>query len=316
LADARVTDFFDPDSGSVLGRVELKGIARVTCILYSGEGLMHNQKTELTGVPRTALMTTRARVEEHQRPDAIFRDPKVLEWWQSLTWDKALDIFYTPMAQLTWAVRANLFDQITQQHLTRHENAVVIELGAGLSTRYHRIGQGCYRWIDLDLPDITTLRRQLDTETEQHRFLDRSALDFGWMDEIPDCPLEKLLIIAEGLLMYFEVTQIQALIHQLRQKFPGATLVFDAFGSSPKSKGAKQLARLGAPLRWFIKNEWNVAAMGLNVVQVRSLTQENCRYPHRIGIYRWIPWVSKLPPIRNAALVLETTLKPLQNEDK
>lgn len=267
---------------------------------------------ELSGVPRTALMTTRARVDEHNRPDAIFRDPKIVDWWRLLTWDPDLDSFYTPLAQLAWAVRANLFDQITQKHLTNHENAVVIELGAGLSTRYYRVGQGCYQWLDLDLPDITTLRSQLDAETEQHQVLSRSALDFSWMDKVPDCSSEKLLIIAEGLLMYFEDAQVQSLVYHLRQRFPGATLAFDVFGSSPKSKGAKQLAQLGAPLKWFIKSEQDVEALGLKLVQVRSLIQENCRYPHRIGMYRWIPWISKLPPIRNASLVCETVVNPME----
>ena len=108
--------------------------------------------------------------------------------------------------------------------------------------------------------------------------------------------------------MYFEPDQVRALVDRLRQQFPEATLVFDTLGSSPQSKGAKQLAQLGAPLKWFIKNERDVEAMGLSLVQVRSLIQENCRYPHRIGVYRWIPWISKLPPIRNAGLILETTL--------
>lgn len=37
-------------------------------------------KTKLTGVPRTMLMTTRARVDEHQcEIGALFRDPKVFE---------------------------------------------------------------------------------------------------------------------------------------------------------------------------------------------------------------------------------------------
>lgn len=124
--------------------------------------MLDRLKTQLTGVPRTMLMTTRARVEEHQRSDAIFRDPKAMKWWQFLKWDAELDHFYNRLAQLTWAVRANLFDQIARQFLASHEGAIAIELGAGLSTRYHRIGQNYRYWLELDLPEITSLRRQLD----------------------------------------------------------------------------------------------------------------------------------------------------------
>ena len=263
---------------------------------------------QLTGVPRTMLMTTRARVDEHQRPDSIFRDPVVAEWWRSLTWDPELDRFYSAIAQLSWAVRAHLFDQITQRHLAKHPTAIVIELGAGLSTRYHRIGQGCQTWIDLDLPEVTRLRQQLDTATEHHRFLSKSVMDFSWMDELPASNPEHLLVIAEGLLMYFEPHQVQTLIQQLQQRFTGATLAFDVVGGTTQNKGAKYLAQLNAPLKWFVKNEQEIAAMGLPLVTVQSLIQENCRYPDRIGVYRWVPWLSKLPPIRNASLILETTL--------
>ncbi len=116
---------------------------------------------------------------------------------------------------------------------------------------------------------------------------------------------ESRLIIAEGLLMYFEQAQGQALIHQLKQRFPGATLAFDVVGGVTKGNGAKQLARMGAPLQWLINTEADVAAMGLRLVEVRSLLQENCRYRDRIGLFRWVPWLSQLPPLRNAGLVIE-----------
>lgn len=272
--------------------------------------MLEQTQLRLTGVPRTMLMTTRARVEEHHRTDGIFRDPIVAGWWQSLQWDTDLDYFYIPIAQLTWAVRAHRFDQIAQRHAAEHEGAIAIELGAGLSTRYYRVGQGYRYWLELDLPVITSLRRQLDTETDSHRFLAQSALDFSWMDEISGDPRD-LLIVAEGLLMYFEPAQVQNLVDQLRCRLPGATLVFDALGSLSQGTGAQQFAQLGAPLKWFVEDEQTVAAMGLSLVSVQSLIQENCQYPSRLGCFCWIAWLSQLPPIRNAGLILETTIKPL-----
>ena len=152
------------------------------------------------------------------------------------------------------------------------------------------------------------MRRQLDTESENHRFLSYSALDFNWIDDIPECSPESVLLIAEGLLMYFEPEEVREFCDRLKQLFPGSTLVFDAVGFSPNSKGAKQLASLGAPLKWFIKNEQDIEALGLSLVQVKSLVQENCQYRDRIGIYRWFPWISKLPVIRNASLIVETKI--------
>ncbi|MGF1568048.1 MAG: class I SAM-dependent methyltransferase [Nodosilinea sp.] len=189
-----------------------------------------------------------------------------------------------------------------------YADATVVELGAGLSTRYYRVGQSCRHWIELDLPEVTELRCYFDRESDRHRFVSASALDPSWMEAVPDGLPDSRLIIAEGLLMYFEKAQVQTLIDQLKQRFPGVTLAFDAVGGVTHAKGAKQLAELGAPLKWFIQTEADAAAMGLKLVEVRSLLQENCRYRDRIGPFRWVPWLSQLPPLRNAGLVIEARL--------
>jgi len=272
---------------------------------------MNQLTTQLTGVPRTMLMTTWARVEEHQRPDAIFRDPQAAKWWQSLAWDRELDSYYTWQARLAWVVRANQLDLVAKRHLDKYPDAVVVELGSGLSTRFYRVGQDCSCWIELDLPEVTELRRQLDTETAQHRFLSYSALDFSWMDEIPPQSPQSILFIAEGLLMYFTASQVQQLIAQMRQRFPGGSLTFDVVGGMTKGKEAKKLAQLGAPLQWFVDCDRDVTNLGLTVLQVSPLLQLFKMHPERLGYWSWFGWLTKLPALRNASLILETQLQPL-----
>jgi O-methyltransferase involved in polyketide biosynthesis len=267
--------------------------------------------TTLTGVPRTMLLTTRARVEEHAKPDRLFQDPLAVDWWQSIQWDAELDRFYDPIVQFSGAHRAQLFDQIVQQHLRVHPDGVVVELGAGLSTRFHRVGQACRCWVDLDLPEVTTLKERLNAGSEWHRFIAQSALEFSWLDQLPPVAPQQLLVIAEGLLMYFTPVQVMSLVAQLRQYYPGATLAFDVLGGLSKGRTAKILATLGAPLQWFVKNERDVEAMGLKLVQTTSLVQANFKYPRRIGLYRWVPWLCALPMVRNANLILTTTVLPL-----
>jgi O-methyltransferase involved in polyketide biosynthesis len=256
------------------------------------------------------LLTTRARVEEHPRPDGLLRDPLVVEWWKSMKWDAELDQFYDAITAFSWAHRAKLFDDITQQHLQTYPDAVVVELGSGFSTRYSRVGQACRCWIDLDLPQVTALKDRLNTGSERHGLIGQSALEFSWLDQLPPVEPQQLLIIAEGLLMYFTPAQVLTLIQQLRQRYPGATFAFDVVGGLSKGKTAKILASLGAPLQWFVKNERDVEAMGLKLVQTTSLVQANFKYPQRIGFYRWVPWLLALPSVRNASLILTTAVLP------
>jgi len=261
---------------------------------------------ELSGVPRTMLMTLRGRADEQARATPLFQDELAVKWRKSLPWDDQLEAFYNQFAQIAWAIRAYQFDLVANKHVASVQNPLVVELGAGLSTRYHRVRQEQLHWIELDLPEVTNLRRQLDIETGRHQFISSSVMDFSWMDALPSRSPESILFIAEGLLMYFEANQVQQLINQMRQRFPGATLVMDVVGQLTKKTGNK-LAQLGAPLQWYVKGEREVAQMGLSLVNVWSLYQ---LHPERWSfLLRSLSWI---PYIRNGCLILETKLEPFE----
>lgn len=259
---------------------------------------------ELTGLSRTMLLTLRGRVEEQARPVPLFQDELAVEWLKFLPWDDQLERFYNQFSQIAWAVRAYQFDVVANKHISSVQNPLVVELGAGLSTRYHRVRQKQLHWIELDLPEVTNLRRQLDIETERHQFISSSVMDFGWMDALPSRPPESILFIAEGLLMYFEANQVQHLVNQMRQRFPRATLLMDLVGELSKPI-ANQMAQQGWSLQWYVKGEREAAEMGLLLVNVWSLYQL-CpeRWPFLLRSQSWIP------DIRNGCLILETKLEP------
>ncbi|MUG91817.1 class I SAM-dependent methyltransferase [Scytonema sp. UIC 10036] len=264
--------------------------------------------TELTGVPSTMLLTLRGRADEQLHPHPLFQDPLAVEWSKLLPWDNGLEAIYSKskLNQISFAVRAYHHDQIASRHIANHSNPVVVELGAGLSTRFHRIGEKSYRWLELDLPVVTELRHKLDTQTQQHQFISASVMDFDWMSAVPDVAPENILFIAEGLLPYFKVNEVQHLVSQMRSRFSGASLVLDILGNYAKV-GSKVFSQIGASHQWYVKNEQEVTAMGLHLVNVWSLYQ---LYPER-----W-PWLvrlvlkllTQLSYFRNAYLILETKL--------
>ncbi|MCC3433984.1 MAG: class I SAM-dependent methyltransferase [Oscillatoriales cyanobacterium] len=266
---------------------------------------MSESNVQLSGVPRTMVLTLRGRADEHDRPDGLFQDDRAAAWIKSLPWDKELEEFYNPVSQIAWAVRAKLFDEVAERHIANFRYPLIVELGAGLSSRYHRVGKDRSIWIDLDLPVVTEIRQQLDTETNEHQFIRSSVMDFNWMDALPKREPESILFIAEGLLMYFEINELQQLINEMRRKFPGATLVMDVVGNSSKKTGSK-LAQLGAPIKWYARDERDVEALGLSLVNVRSFFRSYPeRWPLMVRLLSWIPY------IRNGCLVVETKLNPL-----
>ena len=261
---------------------------------------------QLTGIPRTLIFTLRGRADEHQRADRLFCDPKAAKWMQQVNWDADLEDWYNWSYQAGIAIRTKLIDDFVASHITTHPNALVIELGSGLSSRYYRVASKNTTWIELDLPQVIQLRKQLDVETKEHQFLAGSILETAWMARIPKVTSENILFIAEGLFFYFEDIEVKHVFQELRKKFPGSSLVLDVATFQARNKKAlEKVSRLGAPMKWFIKNNQELTAMGLAPIDILPMIQA---YPKR---WRHFRWLSLIPGIRNANSVVKGRLTPL-----
>ncbi len=260
---------------------------------------------QLTGVSKTLVFTLRVRAEEHARPDALFHDEQAVRWLVELPRDEALERTYSRFFQTGIALRTYRFDEMTRRFIASHPRPVVVELAAGLSSRYYRVGEGKARWVELDLPEVIAVRRQLDRESDEHRFVAASVLDPAWMDHVPATAPENLLLLTEGLLMYLDRAEVERLARQLRGRFPGATWAFDVLGHLFSRRIADRFAAAGAPLKWSVDNERDVEPFGLRVVGVWPNFTFSAR---RWGWRRWLSW---LPSVRNSQLFLETILQPL-----
>jgi O-methyltransferase involved in polyketide biosynthesis len=87
------------------------------------------------------------------------------------------------------------------------------------------------------------------------------------------------LFLAEGLFMYFQEAQVKSLVLTMKEYFPGAELVFDAY--SPFLRWAHNLRvarkRIGAPLHWALRHardleQWSNASptgAGIRLLEAR-----------------------------------------------
>ena len=118
---------------------------------------------------------------------------------------------------------------MARKFLEKHPNAVVVHIGCGLDTRYQRLEDMQIEWYDLDLPEVIALRKRLGLADQgRYHTLGTSVFDFGWIDRIGLAPSTPLLLIAEGVFMYFEESQIRTLVLKLREKFRNLDLICDA----------------------------------------------------------------------------------------
>ncbi|QKT06040.1 class I SAM-dependent methyltransferase [Gordonia sp. X0973] len=179
----------------------------------------------LRGVSATTLWTLRNRAEEAKRPAPIIDDPLAVELYETIDYD--YEKFGKPSQ--SHALRALAADAAARDHLARHPGASVVNLGEGLQTSFWRVADPKVAWISVDLAPVMEVRRELLPREEQIVECPTSALDRAWFDEVPDD--QPVLIIAEGLFMYFEPDEVWALLTDLAARFPGGSLFFDSIPS-------------------------------------------------------------------------------------
>ena len=127
--------------------------------------------------------------------------------------------------QIAFAVRTRLVDDIVAGFLAKNPTGSIVNLGAGLDSRYYRLNNQLAKWFDIDLPTVEPLWLEVFDATDSHKFLPFSVLDSGWMEEIKSVGEIPILFIAEGLLIHLSETQVMSLLHEIYANFPSCELV-------------------------------------------------------------------------------------------
>ena len=229
--------------------------------------MSESKSQTLSGVAETLLVTLYIRAMESQRPDALIKDERA----EALVRQMDQDFLQSKLAkiedysQVATILRSRDFDRHAQDFLARHPEAVVVHIGCGLDTRFERVGNDQVEWYDLDLPDVIELRRKLiGGEGERYHLLACSVLDSAWLDTVSAHRQRPFLFLAEGVLMYLEEAQVKSLVLTLKEHFPGAELVFDAF--SPFFSWANNLrvtlTKIGARSYWALKRSKDLKRWG------------------------------------------------------
>lgn len=125
-------------------------------------------------------------------------------------------------------VRARVFDDHVGAFLAAHPGGTVVELGAGLHTRFGRLDNGRARWFGLEPPAGAALRRRAFDEHEHERrtMLVGSVLDTDWLDAVAQLP-GPYCFVAEAVLLDLDAAEAERALRVISRRFPGAWLVMD-----------------------------------------------------------------------------------------
>ena len=197
-----------------------------------------------------------------------------------------------------WRTRA--IQQAARAFFADHPQAMGANLGCGLSHYFQWLDTGANRWLDADLPEVMALRAPLlPPNGPRVRHAEVDITRPGWwrrlglphVDEGPGA--QPVLIVCEGVLMYLEPAQVQAVLGEFaRCAPPGSRMVLDVLtrwavgraGSHPS------VGPTGAEFRWGAQRMAELADAHPRLVLLREQSaSEGYGWPARALETLWMP---------------------------
>jgi len=194
---------------------------------------------------------------ESQRPDAIIRDPMACRLVESIDYDFA-KYGKSNRSQVGTAIRVRCFDNAVSRFVETRSDPVVVQIGAGLDTRYHRVFKGKGMFYELDLPEVIDARRRLLPESESNPCIACSLFETSWMDRITDAhPGASFILVAEGVFMYFKEEELKPVFGEIGRRFPQGELHFDVSSGWAVRNGGKHdtVSKSRASFNWGLDDD-------------------------------------------------------------
>jgi O-methyltransferase involved in polyketide biosynthesis len=255
--------------------------------------------SNLLPISETLFIPLAARAAETVRDNPIISDIKSAEIIKTMNLDNKITDG-GPVSTQGILARTKVIDDEVGRILFRNANAVVLNLGAGLDTRIIRMDNGLLKWYDLDLPEVIRFRSQFFDENERIRFISKSVLDATWMDEINISEDSAVIIIAEGLLMYFTEEEVSKILAFLSKRFPKAHMFFDVVHSYFINK------KISSTFLWGIDRARDIEKLHSNVKLLQAWSTGDLLKDRQPLILRLLNF---LPATKNRSQILHIQFK-------
>ncbi|UMT75759.1 class I SAM-dependent methyltransferase [Staphylococcus roterodami] len=178
----------------------------------------------LVGIPESMLIPLAARSMENNNLKPIITDEISKKIFNSVNYPLE-NISHSSTTQTGICIRTFILDNIVKSFITQSINPLIINIGCGLDTRYKRLHLDMRKisWIDIDVPEAIEIRKHFFDETDDYKMIAKSMLDFEWISMVQKETLydesQEILVIFEGVLMYFDATVIKELLERISRSF-------------------------------------------------------------------------------------------------
>ena len=252
-------------------------------------------KSRLEGVSETLLIPLWARATETKGPQPIVRDEYAVDLVEKIDYDFS-KFERARMSQVGVSIRTMLLDYATKAFINVHPDCAIVNIGAGLDTRYFRVDNGRIRWYDLDLPEPIRIRKNFFDESSRYKMIAKSVFDFSWQEDVETANLP-VLFIAEGVFVYFEEAEVKHLMSRLAADFSGAEMLFEMMTPTLVKMQSKHdsVSKTDAVFKWGIKSGRETEAFHPDI---RFIEEWNYFDFHK-DRWKWMRWPAMIPAIKN-----------------
>ncbi len=190
----------------------------------------------LSAVSRTAILTLLGHVVASEKENIVFNDPMAvlcLERLMSIATPEERKwiirqkrLIATPDAR-AMARRVETFDSSANLFISSNPQCSVVNLGCGFDTRFWRIERKDCRYVEIDLPEVVALKREILKDQLGYELIGCSVLDASWIDKVITNGNSNFLLLAEGLFMFLPEQDVKNLLQLLVQKFVRSQLIVE-----------------------------------------------------------------------------------------
>lgn len=212
-------------------------------------------KLNLTSVEETLFVPMRGRVYASKNFPEILNDKKALEIAEKLPksyLNMEKESQYTLMAS---SVRSMNMDKYIQNFLNKNPNGTIINVGCGMETTFYRNDNGKAIWYEIDLEEVTTLRKKVLKPSERDIVLAYSMFDYSWLKEVKKSK-GPYLIVSSGVFYYFEEKSVIEFLRKVKE-IGDVEVIFDTvskFGMKQTKKYMKQLGKDDALMYFYVED--------------------------------------------------------------
>lgn len=193
----------------------------------------------LSEVSNSAILALTCRVVESEKKNPAFNDPMAIFCFDRLmaisSQDEKNRIMKWKKMYARWpgqdakarALTARSFDSIASLFILNNPGCTVINLACGFDTRFWRIDNKKCKYVELDLPEVIDLKREILKDRLDYELMGCSVFDTSWIDKVISNGNSNFLLLAEALFYYLPKQEVTRLLEVIARRFNRSQFVLD-----------------------------------------------------------------------------------------